>query len=136
MLNRKIEAMEKVNFYTNQLWDYYKHPRHYGTLTNAHAGGRGYNPSCGDDIQVQVQIHQNELIDGSFTGSGCVISQASTSMILEHCISSPTASIMQHETAWVLSLIKLNLGPNRLRCALLGLEALQQAIGAHMKSKE
>lgn len=44
---------------------------------------RGHNPSCGDDITLQLKLNDNIIEDASFTGVGCAISQASTSIMID-----------------------------------------------------
>lgn len=43
----------------------------------------GVNPSCGDDIILQLKVEDGKIKDGAFSGSGCAISQASTDMMLD-----------------------------------------------------
>jgi len=43
----------------------------------------GYNPSCGDEIELQIKLNGNVIEDMAFTGHGCAISQASTSIMID-----------------------------------------------------
>lgn len=43
----------------------------------------GHNPNCGDDISLSLKISNDIIVDAAFTGSGCAISQASTSMMID-----------------------------------------------------
>ena len=52
-------------------------------LENADKTERGHNPSCGDDIQVQLKMNGDIIEDIAFTGSGCAISQSSTSIMAD-----------------------------------------------------
>ena len=52
-------------------------------LPNATFKERGHNPSCGDDITLQLEIADGVIKDAAFTGQGCAISQASTDMMIE-----------------------------------------------------
>jgi nitrogen fixation NifU-like protein len=52
-------------------------------LDHAHSTERGHNPSCGDDIVLELKFDGNIIEDAAFTGSGCAISQASTSMMID-----------------------------------------------------
>lgn len=52
-------------------------------LPNATIKERGHNPSCGDDITLQLEISDGVIKDAAFTGQGCAISQASTDMMIE-----------------------------------------------------
>ncbi len=55
--------------------------KHKHELEHATASERGYNPSCGDDIHISVKFKDDIIEDIAFTGSGCAISQASTSLL-------------------------------------------------------
>ena len=52
-------------------------------LPNATIKERGHNPSCGDDITLELEIADGIIKDAAFTGQGCAISQASTDMMIE-----------------------------------------------------
>jgi nitrogen fixation NifU-like protein len=52
-------------------------------LDCAHCSERGHNPSCGDDIELELKFDGNVIEEAAFTGSGCAISQASTSMMID-----------------------------------------------------
>lgn len=58
-----------------------KHNKH--NLTNPDFTEHGHNPSCGDDIILELKINGNIIEDLSFTGSGCAISQASTTIMID-----------------------------------------------------
>ncbi|WP_313758132.1 Fe-S cluster assembly sulfur transfer protein SufU [Tissierella sp.] len=53
------------------------------SLLNPDITESGHNPSCGDDISLQLKLDGNIIKDASFTGNGCAISQASTSMMID-----------------------------------------------------
>ena len=79
-----IENSELDELYTQVIFDHYKNPRNkkaLNTFTNEH---RGFNPLCGDEIIIQVNISELGFItDVSFQGTGCSISQASASILTE-----------------------------------------------------
>lgn len=56
---------------------------HKHDLVDATHNERGHNPSCGDDIELHVKIDGDTIKEAAFTGSGCAISQASTSLLCE-----------------------------------------------------
>ncbi|KOF58007.1 MULTISPECIES: Fe-S cluster assembly sulfur transfer protein SufU [Clostridium] len=58
-----------------------KHNKH--ELEGANIVENGHNPSCGDEITLQLKIKDNIIEDASFTGIGCAISQASTSIMID-----------------------------------------------------
>lgn len=55
-----------------------KHPLDHPTVTKA-----GVNPSCGDEITIELKLEDNKITDATFTGYGCAISQASTDIMIE-----------------------------------------------------
>ena len=71
------------NFYGEVLTDHNLHPLHKHGLSYATCSHRGINPSCGDDITLELDIRDGVIKGGSFTGSGCAVSQASADIMLE-----------------------------------------------------
>jgi nitrogen fixation NifU-like protein len=71
--------------YREVILDHYKNPRGHGELDNADAHAEGQNPLCGDEVAIYVAFADDgETIDEvKFSGRGCAISQAATSMLME-----------------------------------------------------
>ena len=69
-----------------------------------------------------------KIIDVGFDGSGCVISQATTSMLTEFCKGKSIDDVLALTKTDITNLIGVELGPNRLKCALIGLQVLQEAL--------
>ena len=69
--------------YRDLILDHYRHPRNKGHLEHPTAKVEGYNPLCGDEIEVTLQIEGGEVKDVAFMGRGCSISQASGSMMTD-----------------------------------------------------
>ena len=121
--------------YQEELMDHFKNPRNSGRLKNHDVSSGEYNPSCGDSICVDCKIKDDIVEQVGFVGKGCVISQAAASMLMESCVGKSIEKILELKKEDVLSLIKIKLGPNRLRCALLGLQALQDGLKKYQKDK-
>ena len=117
-----------MNLYREKLMDHYRYPRNQGRLTKPDFTSGEYNPSCGDSISFDGRVKNNELIEIAFEGKGCVISQATASLLSGHCKGMEINAILALEKKDMLALIGMELGPTRLRCALLPLEALQGGI--------
>lgn len=117
-----------MNAYADHLIDLYKHPLHQGFLNDASVTQRSFNPLCGDDITVDLFIEKGLLKAARHRGVGCVISQASVSLLLDHALGKSVEEVLSLKKEHVQELLGLELGPVRLKCALLGLEALQEAI--------
>lgn len=71
------------SFYGEVLADHNLHPLHRHELEGANFVCKGLNPTCGDDIELHLDIRDGRIADGSFTGIGCAISQASADIMLE-----------------------------------------------------
>jgi nitrogen fixation NifU-like protein len=71
------------DLYRELILDHYRHPRNRGELENPTAKVDGYNPVCGDEVEVDLLFEDDVIQDVAFTGRGCSISQASTSMMTD-----------------------------------------------------
>ena len=70
--------------YQDIILDHSRHPRHFGVLDNATHKAEGFNPLCGDKVNVMLVLGPDKRVtDIKFTGKGCAISQASASMMTE-----------------------------------------------------
>lgn len=74
------------SFYNEILTDHNLHPMHKHALEGANMQLEGVNPSCGDDIILNLRVEDGRIADGSFTGDGCAISQASADIMLDMII--------------------------------------------------
>jgi nitrogen fixation NifU-like protein len=120
--------MSYQTLYHEQLLDYYKHPRNKGTIENPDIFSGVFNPSCGDQVSIQAMVVDNKMDKIMFQAKGCVISVATASLITEFVRGKFVDEVLALDAKSVLQLVKLELGPNRVRCALLALEALQNGI--------
>ena len=127
--------MNKPILYQEHILDHYKNPRHKGSLQDAHFTTALYNPSCGDSILFQGIVQDGKLVDIAFEGSGCVISLATASLLSELVLHKPLHEIINFTADTVQHLIQISLGPQRLKCALLPLEALQKGIRDYLKEQ-
>lgn len=71
------------DLYRELILDHYRNPRNHGSLEHADIVGEGYNPLCGDEIEVQLRFEDGVVSEIGFRGRGCSISQASGSMMTE-----------------------------------------------------
>ncbi len=117
-----------MNMYKELLLDHYKMPRNRGTIPAATFSSGEYNPSCGDSVCFSGIVLDNTVTELKFSGQGCVISQAVASILSEHCCSKTVAEIMLLTKDDIMNMIGMELGPMRLKCALLPLEALQKGL--------
>ena len=75
--------MELNNLYQDLIIDHGMQPRHHHKLKDATCVKEGYNPLCGDQIILYLKIENDIIINASFEGKGCAISQASASIMAE-----------------------------------------------------
>ena len=71
------------DLYRDLILDHYRHPRNRGELENASTKVDGYNPLCGDEVEVELLFNDDVIGDVAFKGRGCSISQASSSMMTD-----------------------------------------------------
>jgi len=71
------------DLYQEVILDHQKSPRNFGTLDGANRHGEGFNPLCGDQIQLEILVKGDMIEDIKFKGKGCAISVASNSMMTE-----------------------------------------------------
>jgi nitrogen fixation protein NifU and related proteins len=71
------------DLYKEIILDHYRHPRNRGHLEHPDVATRGYNPLCGDELELSLQMEGDRIADVKVLGRGCSISQASASMMTE-----------------------------------------------------
>ncbi|MFZ2681777.1 MAG: iron-sulfur cluster assembly scaffold protein [Patescibacteria group bacterium] len=115
------------DMYREQLLEHARSPRNYGRLEAGALTCHLANPSCGDVIDVFIRLDADQrIVEVSFTGQGCVISQAATSILLESVLGNRLDEAAGIDQARVLELLGVIPGPMRMNCALLPLKALQK----------
>ena len=72
--------------YRELILDHYRHPRHKGRLEVTTAKAEGFNPLCGDEIALDLEVEDGVIRSVAFRGRGCSISQASGSMMTDAVI--------------------------------------------------
>ncbi|HUI31297.1 MAG TPA: SUF system NifU family Fe-S cluster assembly protein [Candidatus Acidoferrales bacterium] len=75
--------MSLSDLFTEIILDHYQHPHNHGVIEDATQNSRGYNESCGDDIEITVLVKNGIVEDAKFSGAGCSISQASASIMTD-----------------------------------------------------
>ena len=116
--------------YREVILDHYKNPRGHGVLEPADAHADGQNPLCGDEVSIYVAFGEDgETIEEvKFSGRGCAISQAATSMQMEMVTGKTATDVASLDKQELLDEIAIPLTPVRLKCALLGLTTLKVAL--------
>ena len=116
--------------YREIILDHYKNPRGHGVIEGADVVAEGQNPLCGDEVSIYVSFDDDgETIEEvKFSGRGCAISQASTSMLMEMVAGRRADAVAEMSKDELLDEIGIPLTPIRLKCALLGLGVLKVAL--------
>jgi nitrogen fixation protein NifU and related proteins len=114
--------------YRDFILDHYRNPRNAGTLDAPDASFEGLNPLCGDKIRMDLRISDGVVEDVKFKGRGCAISQASASLLTETIKGKKIAEIDAIGKDDVLENLGISISAARLKCALLGLKVLKQAL--------
>jgi nitrogen fixation NifU-like protein len=119
------------DFYREEILDHYVDPHHYGTLEDPDISHQESNPLCGDQIRFDIQLDGDgqTVKDVRFSSVGCAISKASASMLSDMLIGRTLGEIKAMSKEDVLDELGIDLGPVRLKCALLPLKVVK--VGAY-----
>lgn len=154
-------ALSKLdNLYRQVILDHSSHPHHFGTLDDSNKKITMNNPTCGDVIELELDVQDGIIKNIAFQGSGCSISTASASMMTDAVIGktveeaekladefsqmvqgndiSEKAEDQLGDAAMLSGVAKF---PARIKCATLGWKALEGAVesgagAAHHYHKE
>lgn len=134
------------SFYNEILTDHNLHPMHKHALPDANMQLEGVNPSCGDDIILNLKVEDGKILDGSFTGDGCAISQASADIMLDliigreveeaeklkesflHMIKGEATDEEMELLEEAGALADISHMPARVKCAVLGWHTLENML--------
>jgi len=117
------------DFYRENILDHYRHPHNKGELAQPTHTHQEDNPLCGDVIRIDLHVNENDVIDQvRFSGEGCAISLASASMLTEMLEGKTLEQAKQLGKEDILAALGIELGPVRLKCALLSLKVLKGAV--------
>lgn len=117
------------DLYREIIIDRYKNPRMRGTLDPHDYSYEDDNPLCGDHIRVDLRVDDTGVIqEAAFTGEGCAISQASADLLTETVVGKSLDDVKAMGKDDVLELLGIELGPVRLKCALLSLKVIKAGV--------
>jgi nitrogen fixation protein NifU and related proteins len=114
--------------YREAILDHYKHPRRKGHLDQPDIHYHDHNPFCGDELTIELKVVDGIVTDAAFDGRGCAISQATASMVMEEIVGKSTEELKQLDKEYILELLGIEIGPVRLKCALLSLKVLKAGL--------
>ncbi len=114
------------DLYREIIIDHYKNPQFRGHLDPNNIQFEDDNPLCGDHIEITLRLDGSKVVtEGRFDGKGCAISQASADLLIESIIGKPLEEVKKLNKQDILDLLGIELGPVRLKCALLSLKVLK-----------
>ena len=145
--------MVNRGFYNEILTEHNIRPEFKYDLEDADITLEGVNPSCGDEITLELQIEDGIIKDAAFTGVGCAISQASVDIMLDLVIGKTKEEAMHladlffrrikgtvsdeelEELEEASALVDISHMPARVKCAVLGWHTLTEMLGDEPEEK-
>ena len=114
------------DLYREVIVERYKNPQFFGVLDPHDISFEDENPLCGDHIRIDLRLDADGKVnEAAFSGHGCAISQASADLLLESVIGKTLEEVRHLTKQDVLDNLGIELGPVRLKCALLSLKVLK-----------
>ena len=148
-----MEAPQLSSLYQQLILEHYRNPRNKSELEEKTVEIHMANPVCGDEIRLQLQIEDDHIVEARFVGQGCSISQAAVSMMttlirgraldeaddLAKRFTEMMHGDQEAATDKALGDLRALQGvskfPVRIKCALLGFDALQEALKSEIGEK-
>ncbi len=117
------------DLYRELIIDRFQNPQFRGSLDPNDISFEDDNPLCGDHIQIDLRVGEDNVItEAAFDGRGCSISQASADLVVESVIGKTLEEVKKLSKDDVLELLGIELGPVRLKCALLSLKVVKAGV--------
>jgi nitrogen fixation NifU-like protein len=116
------------SIYREIILEHSQHPKNRGTLEPADYSYEDTNPLCGDEVRMDVRVKDDHIAEIKFSGRGCVVSQASASILTEMVEGKSLDEVKAITKDELLDEIGIPVSPARMKCALLGLKVLKAGI--------
>ncbi|MEM3839411.1 MAG: SUF system NifU family Fe-S cluster assembly protein [Candidatus Micrarchaeaceae archaeon] len=123
----------ELDMYAEELLRHYEHPDNNGEIANPSAKMHEENISCGDRIDIYIEIEGGKIKDIKFQGSGCVISMGTASMLTDEVKGKSLQEVEKMDKGKLIKLIGVDPGPVRMHCATLSLRAIKKAVFEYEK---
>lgn len=120
-----------MDIYAETIIDHYKHPHRKERLAGPTVSHEEKNISCGDTVTVDLRIENDTVTGIGWTGDGCAISQAAMSILSDALKGETLADLDALKAGDIVTMLGVPIGSRRMKCALLCLHALKNAIHAH-----
>lgn len=120
---------DEEQLYQEHILDHFEDPYHRGACKALTHANQDDNPLCGDQIRIELEVdEQGKVQQAWFDGTGCCISQAAASMLVEHVEGKTADDVRAFSAEKMLELFGARLTPNRQKCCLLSWRVLQGAL--------
>jgi nitrogen fixation NifU-like protein len=117
------------DLYREIIIDRYKNPQYRGVLEPNNFSFEDDNPLCGDHIRIDVRVDEKDTVkEAAFNGHGCAISQAAADLLMESIQGKSIEDVKRLSKQDILDMLGIELGPVRLKCALLSLKVLKAGV--------
>lgn len=116
------------SIYREIILEHAQHPRNRGMLEPADYTYEDVNDLCGDEVRIDVRMNDGHVAEIKFSGRGCVVSQASASILTEMVEGKSLDEVKGITKDDLLEEIGIPVSPARMKCALLGLKVLKAGI--------
>ncbi len=114
--------------YREHILELYRNPGNYGELKNPTHKHTENNAFCGDEITIHINAGNGKVKDAKFSGSGCVISMVSSSLLTDKIRGMKISDVKELGKKDMIKLLKINVNQGRIKCALLPLEAVKKCL--------
>ena len=144
-----MDTPQLSSLYQQLILEHYRSPRNKGELDDKTVEIHMANPVCGDEIRLQLRIEDDQIAEAKFVGQGCSISQAAISIMTTmlqgrslddaHALAQRFTELMHGDEdaakdkalGQLRALQGVSKFPVRIKCALIGFDALQEAMKKH-----
>ena len=114
--------------YKEMILDLYKNPLNKKALLEYDAVQKEFNPSCGDEIEIQIKFDGETVQNIGHQGVGCAISQAAVSLLTEEIKGKTKQEIQSLTEKDILEMLQIPISHTRIKCATLGLKTLKKCV--------
>src|SRR3989338_7020431 len=126
--------MNENDIYREEILEHYRHPQNFGTMKNPTYEAEAIHPLCGDNILLQLKVNPKGIVTQvRFSGSGCAISTASSSIFTEWMLEKTVKKLKSTSPEQIQKLMRAKIGPARLPCVLLSHVALQKMLSGELE---
>lgn len=114
--------------YREEILNHSKRPRNEGKLKDESVEKEGKNPSCGDETDIYLKVEDGEIKEIKHETEGCAISTASTSILSNRLVGKKVEEVKGLDSDWVQEELEIDLSPMRIKCAMLAVKTIQEAL--------